>query len=166
MKISRYNLVIFRLLDFCTCHISCVQRSTLLFSPWCFCEERGAKCVCLLMMVSRWCLKVRAATKLLGNCVCVCVPSLDSLWLLNISTKFRKSLHNIILGRLKDLCYPYCQSVINFSDNHPKLTHCVLMPIKSSEKALVIGVLSVYCGSLRNFDNSFSVLPPLSALKK
>ena len=27
-----------------------------------------------------------------GNCVCV--PSLDSLWLVDMSTKFRESLHN------------------------------------------------------------------------
>ena len=67
-------------------HFSCMEINITIFSLmflW------GAKCVCLLMMVSRWCLKVRAATMVLGNCVCV--PSLDSLWLW---TKFRESLHN------------------------------------------------------------------------
>ena len=55
----------------------------------------GAKCVCLLMMVSRWCLKVRAATKLLGNCVCVCTLSGFTVafrYIYQISRKFAQYL--------------------------------------------------------------------------
>ena len=120
IQISLYK-VSFRLLDFCSCHISCTKINITVFSwfsPWCFCEERGAKCVCLLMMVSRWCLKVRAATKLLGNC-CVCVPSLDSLWLLDISTKFRESLHNIWLLPGPS---PFWKHILAFS--HWRITLC------------------------------------------